>query len=152
MYMTLHNFCYKCTQHAHVVYLCICGIVFICFESWVDKITRLCIYSVLSHINERLCLKYIINRLCLFFIASGGVHRGNPLAKEWMASGHYSRLDQELKPILAKVENQQQEYSSKYATNFFNEVSTNTHTKMNVFVWDFSSIRCIVYQFALLKI
>ena len=39
-----------------------------------------------------------------------------------MASGHYSRLDQDLKPILAKVENQQEEYSSKYATNFFNEV------------------------------
>ena len=40
-----------------------------------------------------------------------------------MASGHFSRLNQELKPILAKAENQAEAYSSKYATNVFNEVS-----------------------------
>ena len=66
----------------------------------------------------------------LFSHSSGGVHRGNPLAKEWMASGHYSRLDEELKPILAKGENQQEQYSSKYATNFFNEVSIYNTPKM----------------------
>lgn len=57
-----------------------------------------------------------------FSFCLGGVHRGNPLSKEWMCSGHFIRLDQELKPIVAKVENQEQEYSSKYATNIFNEV------------------------------
>lgn len=65
----------------------------------------------------------IVFGVLVFSNSSGGVHRGNPLATEWMSSGHYSRLDQELKPILAKVENQQEEYSSKYATNVFNEVS-----------------------------
>jgi len=62
-----------------------------------------------------------------FFNPSGGVHRGNPLATEWMASGHFSRLNEELKPILAKAENQEEAYSSKYATNVFNEVSVCIH-------------------------
>jgi len=53
----------------------------------------------------------------------GGRHRGNPLAKEWMDSGHNSRLNDELRPILAKAENQEEEYSSKYASTFFTEVS-----------------------------
>jgi len=52
----------------------------------------------------------------------GGRHRGNPLAKEWMDSGHNSRLNAEIRPLLAKAENQEEEYSSKYASTFFTEV------------------------------
>ena len=82
---------------------------------------NLCLHFLAKITNSRL-KDCILIKHHLFFNALGGVHRGNPLAKEWMESGHYSRLEQELKPILAKVENQEEEYSSKYATNFFNEV------------------------------
>lgn len=78
-----------------------------------------------------------------FAVVTGGRHRGNPLAKEWINSGHNSRLNDEIRPILAKAENQEEEYSSKYATTFFTEVHLIIQ-KFNYYSCDF---RSTTYQF-----